>query len=86
VPFRGSFTLAYVSDSRFSIRLLSVDIASFLACVGRVLVPINLTDLTLKKGEQVRQARKAPLLAGVDILRGSPPTYLPLVAHLPQAQ
>ena len=51
--------------------------------IGRVLVLNNLTALILQKGEQLRQARKAPPLTGVGILNGSPPIGLPLVPHLP---
>jgi hypothetical protein len=80
------FVVCRFLDSHQAITPLLVDIASFLARIGRVLLLNNLTALILQKGEQLRQARKAPPLTTVGILNGSPPNGLPLVPHLPQAQ
>jgi hypothetical protein len=80
------FLICRLLDLRQTTTVLLVDRASFLAKIGRVLVLNNLTTLILQKGEQLRQARKAPPLTSVGILNGSPPIGLPFVPHLPQAQ
>jgi hypothetical protein len=45
-----------------------------------------MTDLSLQKGEQIRQFGKAPALASVWAFEGCPPDQFTLATYLPQTQ
>jgi hypothetical protein len=75
-----------VLDSYLPMALLFTDVTSSLVYVRRYLVASGMTDLTLQKGEHIRQVGKAPTLTGVWAFEGCSPDPFPLAPYLPQAQ
>jgi len=61
-------------------------ITSSLVSVRRCLALIDVTDLFLQKGEQIRQAGKALALASVWAFEGCSPDQFARAPYLPQTQ